>query len=153
MAEVPAAFIVPWVTGSVGEKEKVVAVRFVPVIVSVNGVPARTAFGASVRMAGTGRIDSGDGEVTVTPLTVTDMVPFVALAGIITTSDVEVADMTVSATPFNMTISADGVVLKPWPWMVMVDPAGTVPGVTLKMVRAPGVMVERRICWMLPTGS
>lgn len=53
----------------------------------------------------------------------------------------------------NFTIFRDGVVLKPWPWIVIVVKGPPCWGVKLKMVTAPGVIVERPICRMLPTGS
>jgi hypothetical protein len=94
------------------------------VTVSVKGAPERAALGASVRMTGAGRIVSGEGELTVTPPTVSDIVPLVAFAGTFTTSVVVVAETTVRATPFTVTTSSEGVVLKPWPWMVMAVPVG-----------------------------
>ena len=78
------------------------------------------------------------GDVAVALPTVTEIVPFVALAGIWTTRAVVVAESPVTVTPFRVTTFSEGVRLKPWPWMVMVPPAGTVPGVTLKTSRAPG---------------
>ena len=45
--------------------------------------------------------------------TVTEIVPVVAFAGIMKTSVVDVAESTVSATPFKVTVLADNVVLKP----------------------------------------
>jgi hypothetical protein len=115
VAEVPLALITVDVIGSGGENEKFVSVRFEAVTVSIKGDPAIAAFGESAVTYGTSRIVSGAGEVAVTPPTVTDIAPLVALAGISTTSVVEVAETTVSATPFRVTASADGVALNPWP--------------------------------------
>ena len=53
MADVPAWLITAEVIVSGGENEKVTPARFAPVTASVKGLPARTAFGESVRIVGT----------------------------------------------------------------------------------------------------
>jgi hypothetical protein len=103
--------------------EKVAPVRLLPVITNVEiVVPANAPIGLMVETTGTGRTTTLPDQETVTPPTVTLTIPLLAFGGTKTLSEVAVADTTVAGAPPMVTTFADGVVLKFWPRMVIVDP-------------------------------
>ena len=76
--------------------------------------------------------------VAVEEATVTEIAPVVAPDGTVTVRVLPVAAVTVAAVPLNSTVSALGVVLKFWPWMVTVVPTPPCWGVKLKIASEPG---------------
>ena len=83
---------------------------------------ART--GVTFNTAGEATTVNGWLDVAVFPATVTVIGPVVAPAGTLTTRDEVDAERTVAAVPLKRTPFAAGVALKPWPWIVTVEPTG-----------------------------
>ena len=96
--------------------------KFVPTMVTA--VPTGPLVGEKLEM--TGLIVKLALLVATFPATETVMGPVFALAGTVAVNCVEVAAVTVAATPLNWTISCDGVALNPLPLMVT-DVAGAPP--------------------------
>jgi hypothetical protein len=115
-----------------------VVLKFVPEIVTV--APGAPLVGLYPVIVGVGSSVKLDPLVTVTPLTVTEIGPLVAPAGTITVSVVEVAPVTVAATPLNCTVLFAGVVLKLVPVIVTVAPTAPLVGVKLDIVGVPGTV-------------
>ena len=93
------------------------------------------------------------GEVATVLPTVTEIGPVVAPRGMVIVREEAVAEITVACIAPNLTMLRAGVVLKPWPCMMTWVPAPAELGLKLKMLRTPGVTVDRRTSVMLPVGS
>jgi hypothetical protein len=113
-----------------GVKLKVAPVRFAPVTVKFEMVLTAELLtakgGLTARTDGLETTVKLPVEVAVTPLTVTETGPVVAVVGTVTVRDVAVAATTVAATPLKLTVLEDALILKFWPWMVTVDPMAPV---------------------------
>lgn len=82
---------------------------------------------------------------------VTEIEPFVAPIGTLTTSSVVVADVTVAPVPLNWTVFCEGVVLKPVPWIATVVPTTPASGATSRITSS--VASSRVIEVMFPAAS
>lgn len=109
-----------------------VALKFVPVIVTV----ALTAplVGVKAVIVGVGRTVKFDEPVIVTPLTVIEIGPVIAPAGMVAVMLVDVDAVTLAITPLNEIVLFEGVVLKLVPEMVTVAPTAPLEGPKLVIV-------------------
>ena len=130
------------------------AVGWNPEPVTLTTVPAAPIVGEKPVIDGAPTpVCTINGEVLVTvfePI-VTVMGPLVAPLGTVTMSSVDVAEMTVAATPLIMTVFAPGVVEKPVPLMVSVEPGAP----WLEVNPETASVVSETVCseTILPTES
>jgi len=89
--------------------------------------------------------------VAVLAPTMTEMVPVVAPEGTVTWSWVGVALDTVACVPSNFTMSLDGMVLNPEPWIVTGSPTWPDCGENWKTCSSPEA--KRSMDVMLPSAS
>jgi hypothetical protein len=87
------------------------------------------------------------------PLAVTATGPVVAPAGTVTSSSVELADVTAAATPLNVTVLLAGVGVNPWPWISTVAPTAPWEGLIDRIESEAAAEAERLIWTILPTES
>src|ERR1039457_4634690 len=147
VADVPVELIDTALTvGPPGLKANVAPRTFVPVTWAFgNTTLNRADFGQTELMMGSAITTKLLDEVTVWSWTVTEIGPVVAPAGTVATSVVVVAEVTVATVPLNLTVSEEGVALKPWPRIVTEAPTGPSWGLKSKMASCPWVIVERLI--------
>jgi hypothetical protein len=109
-----------------------VVLKFVPVIITL--APTAPLVGVKVVIVGVGNTVKFDELVIVTPLTIIEIGPVIAPAGMVAVMLVDVDAVTLAITPLKETVLFKGVVLKLVPEMVTVAPSAPLDGLKLAMV-------------------